>query len=220
MTSTSALLNKPLRTRVCPILRTAGFQQVDARHAWSWRNDFIWVFNVRAVGAYFSGVTGWPPGSVCVWLGVYFAFAPRTSGLKTDDQGRLRPAEHLCHMRSHLECGLNQAERTRTLANRTERDRTDIWWVDPNGGNADEVAADIARSLAVDGLSWYSRVSNPEHSLALVEGQHDCFSKFTKAALLARHLGDEARWQKYDALAEAEARRIGHSLDRSTWLAL
>jgi hypothetical protein len=99
MTSTSALLNKPLRARLLPILRKAGFQYMDARNAWLWQDDFIWVFNIRAVGAYFSGVTGWPPGSVGVWLGVFFAFAPRLSGLKIDEKGRLRPPEHACHMR-------------------------------------------------------------------------------------------------------------------------
>jgi hypothetical protein len=54
----------------------------------------------------------------------------------------------------------------------------------------------------------------------LVEKERDCFGKFTKAALLAHRIGDEARWRKYDALAEAEARRIGHDLDRSTWLGI
>jgi hypothetical protein len=220
MDSTSALLNKPLRATVVPILRDAGFQQTDARNAWSWRNDFIWVFNIRAVGAYFSGVTGWPPGSVGVWLGVFFAFAPRIRGLKVDEQGRLRPAEHLCHMRSYLVCGLDQDGRTRALSNPTERARTDIWWVEPDGKNAGQVASDIATSLIAQGLPWYERHSNPEHALDLVEGQRDCFSKFTKAALLAKYVGDERRWQKYDALAESEARRIGHSLDRNTWLAL
>jgi hypothetical protein len=34
------------------------------------------------------------------------------------------------------------------------------------------------------------------------------------------NLHDERRWQKYDRLAEAKARRIGHSLDRNTWFAV
>jgi len=54
---------------------------------------------------------------------------------------------------------------------------------------------------------------------SLVEAEHDCFVKFAKVALLARRLGDD-RWRKYDALAETEARRIGHSLDRDTWLGI
>jgi hypothetical protein len=178
------------------------------------------VFNVRAVGSYFSAVTGWPPGSVGVWLGVFFAFAPRIGGLKIDEQGRLRPPEHTCHMRSHLVCGVDQTLRTRSLSNPAERRRSDIWWVDADGENADQVAGDIAKSLVAQGLPWFAHASNPEEALTIVEGQHDCFVKFTKAALLARYVGDERRWQEYDALAEAEARRIGHSLDRNTWLAV
>src|SRR5580698_5536526 len=112
MTSTSALLNKPLRAQLFPILRNAGFEHMDARNAWSWRDDFIWVLNIRAVGAYFSSVTGWPPGSVGVWLGVFFAFGPRPNGLKTDEKGRLRPPERFCHMRSHLVRGIDQNEFT------------------------------------------------------------------------------------------------------------
>lgn len=220
MTSTSALLNRSLRTAVVPILRKAGFQSTDARNGWSWRNDFVWVFNIRAVGAYFSHVTGWPPGSVAVWLGVFFAFAPRLSGLKTDGPARLKPPEHACHMRSHLTCGLDQSRRTHRLRNPAEHARTDLWWVEPNGENADEVAGDIARSLVADGLPWYAQASNPKRAFELVRAQHDCFIKFTKAALLAKYLGDESSWRRYDSLAEAEARRIGHSLDRETWFAV
>jgi len=190
---------------------------MDARNAWLWQRDFIWVFNVRAVGAYFSGVTGWPPGSVGVWLGVFFAFAPRPNGLKIDDKGRLRPPEHVCHMRSHLVRRLDQAALMNTLQNHAERRRTDIWWVDPGGENAELVADDITTSLVSEGLPWYSQASNPEVALSMVEAEPDCFVKFTKAALLAKHLGDETRWQKYDVLADAEARRIGRRLDRNSW---
>jgi hypothetical protein len=218
--STSAPLNKPLRTLVVPILRDAGFQQVDARNGWSWRNDLIWVFNIRSVGSYFSGVTGWPPGSVCAWLGVFFTFAPRPGGMKVDDRGRMRPAEHSCHMRDHLVRNVDQSSRMRRLWNSAERERTDIWWVQPDGENVDEVASDIANALRDHGLPWYARASDLESALGLVEAGHDCLVKFAKAALLARRLGDEDRWRRYDALAETEARRIGHSVDRDTWLGI
>ena len=49
MATTSSLLNKPLRAQVVAILREEGFQQVDARKAWSWRNDFIW--RIRLISA-------------------------------------------------------------------------------------------------------------------------------------------------------------------------
>jgi hypothetical protein len=217
MPSTSALLNKPLRQRVSPFLRDAGFQHVDARNAWSWREDCIWVFNIRAVGNYFAYVTGWPPGSVCVWLGVFYTFAPRRADTKQDDLGRLRPLEVNCHMRSHLDCRLNQTARTQACRNSAERRRTAIWWVEPDGSNADEVAREIAASFVTQGGPWFAGVSDLSKALVLVEGGHDCFVKFVLASMLAKRIGDHARWQKYDALAAAVASRIGESLDRETW---
>jgi hypothetical protein len=217
MTSTSALLNKSLRQRVVPLLREAGFQQVDARNAWSWRDDCVCVFNIRSVGRYFSEVTGWPPGSVCVWLGVFFTFTPRPTGMKHDAQGRQRPQEYECHMRSGLSRGLDQSARIRVLHNPAERQRTDIWWVEADGSNADEVACDIAAAIVAQGLPWFAQASNLRSALAMVEAMRDSFIKFTMAALLAKQIGDTERWRTYDELAEAEARRIGQSIDRETW---
>jgi hypothetical protein len=113
--------------------------------------------------------------------------------------------------------GIDQAALTNNLPNPAEQRRTDIWWVEPGGENAEQVADDITASVVTDGLSWYAQVSDPQVALRLVEGQNDCFVKFTKAALLAKYVGDYDRWRKYDALADAEARRIGHNLDRNSW---
>jgi hypothetical protein len=217
MPSTSALVNKALRDQVAPILREAGFQQVDARNGWSWHVDYIRVFNIRAVGNYFSEVTGWPPGSICVWLGVFFAFAPRLPGIKIDEKGRLRPPEHACHMRSHLQCDIDQSSWIQHLKNPAERRRKDIWWIQPDAENADQVAGDIAKSLITEGLPWFARASDLDLALEMADAQRDCFIKFVRVALIAKRLGYEERWKKYDALAENEARQIGHSLDRETW---
>ena len=69
MTSTSATVNRALRAHVAPVLREAGFARIDARNGWRWVDKTVWVVNIRAVGKYFSDVTGWPPGSVRVWRG-------------------------------------------------------------------------------------------------------------------------------------------------------
>ena len=70
------------------------------------------------------------------------------------------PAEYECHMRSHLECGLGQTQRVRSLRNLLERERKDIWWVEPDGSNSEDVASDIAE--AVEG-GWH----RPEKMLDL-----------------------------------------------------
>jgi hypothetical protein len=120
-------------------------------------------------------------------------------------------------MRSHLPRGIDQSEFMTTLHNPAERRRMDIWWVEPGGENAEHVAHDVAMAMASQGLPWYAKASDPKSALDLVERQRDCFVKFTKAALLAKYLGDEQLWRRYDASAEAEAIRIGRSVDRDSW---
>jgi hypothetical protein len=200
MASTSALLNRSLRAHVTPVLQQAGFEKVDARNGWRWDKNAVLVFNIRAVGNHFSMVTGWPPGSIGVWLGAFYPFAA-SFPVKSDDRGRPLPAEYECHMRSHLDCGLDQTKRAAALQNRAERDRTDIWWVEPDGSNADEVASDVAAALREHGLPWYARVSDLHVALSMVEAERDCPMKFQRAAALAREIGDQQRLQKYQALA-------------------
>lgn len=214
MRSTSAVFDRALRVAVVPVLRGAGFHKVNARNGWLWTEKSIWVFNIRAVGNYFSLVTGWPPGSVGVWLGIYFVFIPTDFPVKFDDKGRMLPAEFICHMRSHLKSGLNQDDFVSQLALLPERQRKDLWWIEPDGSNSVPVAEDIASSLRNSGLSWFSHSSNLTTALTEVESGHDCFVKFDTAAFLAREIDDRDRWQKYALLAEAMATKIGRSIDR------
>ena len=214
MSTTSAILNRSLRRVVCPILHDAGFDKVDARNAWRWRDQVICIFNIRAVGNYFSEVTGWPPGSICVWQAVFYRFMPQAIAIAHDTNGRLRPAEHQGHMRTHLDHGLDQSERTSQLPKSAERCRKDVRWVERDGSNAEDVADDVAMLLRERGLAWFDRLSNIEAALAEVEASHDCYVKFDKAAHLARALGDRERWRKYAFLAETEATRIDRPVDR------
>jgi hypothetical protein len=200
--STSSVINKSLRKRVLPVLRAAGFEKADPRNGWLWSNESISVFNIRAVGAYFASVTGWPAASVCVWLGIYFPFIPRLRPGKIDDQGRMLVAESECHMRSQLHRKLAQAEYVRCLKNSGEQRRTDIWWLEPDGSNADLVAADITDAIRDVALSWYETYSDLSSSLAAVETRHDCYQKFRLAAYLASRLRKVGLAKKYVALAE------------------
>jgi hypothetical protein len=207
MASTSALLNRSLRAHVTPVLREAGFEKVEARSARRWEQKAVLVFDIRAVGNHFSMVTGWPPGSIGVWLAAYYPFAA-TFPVESDEDGRPLPAEYEGHMRSHLDCGLDQSTRLRPLANRAERARRDIWWVEPDGCNADEVARDVAAALGEHGLPWFAQVSDLQTAISMVEAERDCLMKFQRAAALAREIGDRQRLQKYLNLAEAESQRL------------
>ena len=160
MATTSAIVNRSLRKHVSPLLKEHGFEKVDARNGWRWINKVVLVFNIRAVGKNFSDVTGWPPGSVGVWLGAYYTFIPSIGSIKFDKYNRLMPSEYECQMRNILERKTHQFQKIKTLSNPMERKRKDIWWIEQDGSNADLVAADIARSLIAKGLHWYNCVSD------------------------------------------------------------
>jgi hypothetical protein len=217
MPSTSAILNKLLNQMVMPILRDAGFECIDARNALSWRKECILVFEIRAVGSYIADVTGWPPGSVNVWMGAYYTFAPRRPGdIKRDARKRLRPTGPECHLHVPLNRIAVKPRRPGAL-NAPERRRRDIWWVERDGSNANDVAADIAAALCKQGLRWFADASDLKSAYRLVEKEHDCFVKFALAAMLAQHIGTKAGWRKYHGLAAKAAERIGESPNPSRW---
>jgi hypothetical protein len=119
-------------------------------------------------------------------------------------------------MRSHLEPTLDQSQHLGRLLNPAERNRKDIWWIEPDGSNAASAAADIASALTRQGIPWFKAHSNLVAALSEVESSRDCFVKFDTAALLAREVGDRAKLLKYAERADAESRRIGRSLDPKT----
>ena len=216
MASISAVVNRSLRAHVTPALRNAGFDEVDARNGLARKGACIWVFQIRAVGSYFSQVTGWPASSVGVHLGIHYTFIPPLPTVETDDEGRLRPKEFECHRRGHLERRLEGAPR-KTLSNPAERERKDLWWVEPDGSDADAVARDIAEQMHGTGHPWYEAGTDPAQALSEVEAGHDCLSKFVCARYLALELRRVETERKWRALAEQEALRIGQRPDTGSW---
>ncbi len=209
MSSVSNLVDKALRRSVSPVLREAGFDIVRARRAWAWKADCIWVYIVRAVGSYFSDVTGWPPASLCVELGVHYPFMPPTSEIRRNRKSdRLMPAEYQCDLRLPLERRLAQVEVAR-LRNEADRKRRDLWWVGLDGAHAEAVAADIGAVVASDGVNWLLRASDLQEALRIVLAEVDCYSKHARAAWLAKRLGHGEEAQVLGSLAAAEANRVG-----------
>jgi hypothetical protein len=205
-------INKVLRKNLSPILRQNGFSHVQPRRAWGWHGPCVWVLEIRAVGNYFSVVTGWPPMSVVVSTGVYYDFIPdETHTVSADSQGHLCPREYLCHARYQLERGLNQDLYQSTLSTRPERDRRDIWWITPTGENTREVVDDIAHGFVTRGLRWFNEHTDLENAFHEIERGHDCYIKFYQAAHLARHLGYEAKHQAYLERLNRERERIGRT---------
>jgi hypothetical protein len=206
-------IDKLLRRRLSPILREDGFAKVSARKSWGWHGHCVWVLQIRAVGNYFSQVTGWPPMSVCVWTGVYYDFVPFTGHTppKADNKGRLIPDEAYCHMRSHLSCTLDQQVYTKALKLPAERSRKDIWWFEPDGSNMAAAVEDIARCFVSEGEQWFLRYTDLPATFAYMESERDCYVKYYKAKYFAKHLGLDERYRMYADLAEKEKARIAAS---------
>ena len=192
-------INKLLRRYLSPILREHGFSKVSARKSWGWKGKCVLVLEIRAVGNYFSQVTGWPPMSVGVWTGVYYDFIPfdEHAPPKIDEHGRLVPSLTHCHRDLELTCSLDQGRFTDRLFNPAERSRTDIWWFEPDGSNMVEAVENIALCFVDQGISWFQRYTDLESALADIELEPDGYSKYYKASYLARELGFEAKHKLY-----------------------
>src|SRR5262245_62011295 len=149
-------INKVLRRYVRPVLTENGFHITEPRKAWGWHPPCIWAMHIRAVGSYFSDVTGWPPMSVSVRVGTYYEFipVPDNSHPKIDAAGRLRPDVAECHRTSTIHSSLDQSSRTSALHNAAERRRTDLWWIDADGNNLADVAENIILCILEQGIPW------------------------------------------------------------------
>ena len=187
--------------------------RVRTRNNWAWHDDVIWVFNIRAVGQYFSSVTGWPPMSVCVWLGAYYTFFPDESQLKRDSDGRLLPKEWECQLRSHLRCTLDQTHLKTRLKSAPEKERDDIWWIEPDGSNVEEVIGNIRAAYLSAGTQWFNQMTDISHAFRVIQQQHDCHAKYHRATYFAKRLADKSRFAFYRSLLKAEAERTKHPYD-------
>ncbi len=202
-------INKVIRKSLSPILKENGFNKVNTRNNWRWIDQCIWVLKVSAVGNYFSDVTGWSPMSIHVNLGIYYVFIPSEEDeIKKGINGELLPKEYQCHLREELNCKLDQSNYISHLDSPAERNRNDIWWVEPDGSNIDEVIKDIGKSFVEDGLNWYINNTDLETAFANIENQHNGYNKYYKAKYFAEYLKHKAKLDMYNHLFEQEKKLV------------
>ena len=128
--------------------------------------------------------------SLTVSLGVFYDFIPPSRPIKSDSHGRLLPKEYECELtfRTVLTRTINQTDRTIGLSNPAEQLRKDIWWIEPNGANVNEVVTDIASSLLVQGMPWFEGLSDLHVAFDRIERDRDCYAKFRAAKHFANYL--------------------------------
>lgn len=157
---TSGDINKILRRVVVPTLREIGFTKFKGRVAWRYLDDAIWVFQTKAVGNYFSQVTGFPPSSLTARLGIFFLDFPGSHPIKTADDGLPVPDESRCHVRYGLDNMADQIAVRNPEMLEQERLRKDVWWLDRDGSNAEAVVEDIRRSILEYGVPLLEKPYN------------------------------------------------------------
>lgn len=168
----SAEINKVLRKHLSPALREQGFQKVNTRHNWKFNQHSVWVIDVTAVGAYFSDVTGWPSMSVFVECGIYYPFLNNGDfDVKIDNNGESLPRAHHCYLRLSLDSTLDQSAYTQTLKNQAERSRKDLWWIEPDGSNVDDVVMNIRDVVLNQAIPWFEKYV--DWSLVVAEFEHN-----------------------------------------------
>lgn len=149
-------IDKMIRKNLSPSLKESGFTKVDTRHNWAWMEECTWVLDITAVGKYFSDVTGWPPMSIHVDLGIYYNLIPTNEdNIKIEKNGILTPRSHQCHLQHQLLSTIDQDMYTSTLSNAAERKRKDLWWVKPDGSNLEEVIENLKHSFLTEGIDWF-----------------------------------------------------------------
>jgi hypothetical protein len=202
-------INKVIRKILSPTLKENGFNKVNTRHNWAWIDHCIWVLDITAVGKYFSDVTGWSPMSIHVDLGIYYDFVPPKDGdIKVGTKGELLHKYHQCQLQKELHCNIDQSNYINHIDNPAEKERNDIWWIEPNGSNIEEVIADVKESFLIDGLEWLRKNTDLETAFSEIEKEHDSFNKFYKARYFAEHLNDNAKFMEYNRLLDQEQKRI------------
>jgi Domain of unknown function (DUF4304) len=204
MTSASPEINKVIRRILSPTLRENGFTIVKTRTNWGYHGPCIWMLKLRAVGWEFSEVTGWPPMSIVVDTGIFYEFIPFDRAMKKSDDSRLLPQEYDCHMRSELTSTLNQSRFKRRLEVWAERERKEIWWIERDLSNTEEVVTNIRYSFLEQGLPWFQKFSDLQAAFAEIERERDCLYKYERACYFARHLGHSAKEERYCSLAKQE----------------
>lgn len=207
-------VNKVIREILSPVLKVNGFSKVNTRNNWAWIDHSIWVLNITAVGKYFSDVTGWPPMSIHVDLGMYYNFIPMNNDrIKIDEGARLFPKSHQCHLQGELHSTLDQTQYMSSLSNPAEQKRKDLWWIEPDGSNIEEVIKNVKQSFLTDGIDWFRKNTDLEHAFLEIEKDHDCLAKYYKAKFFAAHLNLDSKFKEYDQLFRQEQKRLVGDLD-------
>lgn len=150
---TSKDVSRALRQTVFPALKHEGFLRRTTRTAWRDLPQQIDVITFWSHNSYNAGALGVTTVSFQVMLGVFPLFRASDDTPQTEDG--LRPQEYICDFRRLLRKPFEQEE----------TDRSEIWFIYPDGSNLGDVVEAVRDSLLTEGLTWFESLRGLDRML-------------------------------------------------------
>jgi hypothetical protein len=196
-------VNKALKMYLFPALRQYGFTKTKGKRCYKCNKSSVFVVSVEAVGKHFSDVTGFTPSSFMCTLGIYFPFVinkydPEGKGIEYDKDGMQIGIS--LHQSLRLEnFVLSKQNSRRGIDNPAETARKDVWWVERDGSNAEDMVLDLVAAFQATAPEWFAIYEDLETAFHEIEKERDCPSKFEKLYYMAKELKNDAMAEHYKA---------------------
>jgi hypothetical protein len=198
-------VNRAIRKIVWPALKAVGFDRRTDRTTWRDGPGVIQVVNFQSFNSYLAERLASTTFSFGVNLGVFYLSIAEVSSVTAFIKDRSRPPEYHCHARYKLSKGITQA----IPGFKRWADRSDIWFVLPDGSNLDLVVTDARDRIMAAGIPWLERLTDLEEARRSFETVKDSWhergiiaeqyggtlgspSRLLSIGALSGALGDEA----------------------------
>ena len=152
----SAVVNRPIRALVWPILRDHGFTAFTSRSAWRQHESGVDVVNFQSFNRYLADSVGCSTFSFAVNLGISLACVP-DDGPPPTRAGVACPEEYACHIRRRLHSTLSTLPRY-----------PDIWLVNEDQAECEATVQATALELVETALPWFDAFRDPRAVYALL----------------------------------------------------
>lgn len=147
----SSFVSRIIRKITWPIVREQGFTDLTSRTARRDCDDRIEIVNFQSFNSYLAQGIGCTTFSFALNLGIFFRRIPRPRPIKLQQESKpFRPEEYHCHFRRKL----------MKTSNIDALKRLDVWSVEPDGSNAEDLVLDATFKIQRDALPWFERYRN------------------------------------------------------------
>ena len=150
---------RSIRKSIIPLLKENEFSVFTSRSAWRYRENTINVINFQSFNSYLASIVECTTFSFAVNLGVYIRCIPWIQSSQTNERSNQpRPEEYACHIRRRLRKSVIQPKKI----------PQDIWRIDENGDNLEEMIADARSAIESEAFAWFERFEDLDEVLRTV----------------------------------------------------